>query len=173
MRFVGTMAPSHRMLALALAATLAGCPSAPAGQDASAPANDAFLAEDAAYDDGGPTDDAYACPARSPGRWVIGPFTYSGPDCTAMSSIDLEYHPVAFTVGADGTVTGCECDTAGDPCEVSLGEYDPHPPCLLRLACRGNPMNVYFESTTMARVIDHRLASGFGTCMGSGPFTHE
>ena len=163
----------HRLLALAvLVAALSGCPSTPS------PAPDAAtgLEDEDAYVEPGldawtAAEDAYACPMRNAGRWTIGTFTYSGPDCTDMSSIDLEYHPVAFTTGADGMVTGCECDTAGDTCKVALGFYDPAPPCMVRLSCRGNQMDVYFESPTSARVIDHRLAAGVGTCLGSGPFT--
>ena len=160
---------------IAGAALVAGCPSDPPAPDAAWTEDDAYYwaGEDAASEDAGAADDAYACPMRAAGRWVIGPFTYSGPDCTEMSSIDLEYHPVAFTVGDDGTVTSCECDTAGDACEVSLGGYGAAPPCLIRLSGRGHSMNLYVESATTARVIDHRLAAGFGTCLGSGPFSHE
>lgn len=150
-----------------------GCPPSPvASPDASLSADEDAYAEPGT-DAWASTDDAYACPIPGAGRWAIGTFTYSGPDCTDMSSIDLEYHPVAFTVGADGAVTGCECDTAGDTCEVLLGAYVAAPPCMIRLACRDNQMNIYFESPSAAQVLEHRLSSGVGTCLGSGPFTRE
>ncbi|MBX7190743.1 MAG: hypothetical protein K1X94_01715 [Sandaracinaceae bacterium] len=158
-------------LLAALSLALVGCPSTPAPSPDTGTAVEADAYVEPGEDAAAPTDDAYACPMRNAGRWTIGTFTYSGPDCTDMSSIDLEFHPVAFTVGADGTVTGCECDMAGDTCEVALGGYEPNPPCLVRLSCRGNQMDIHFESPTSARVLEHRLAAGFGTCYGSGPFT--
>lgn len=164
--------PLHASIAL-LGCLAAGCPPDPVASPDAARTADEDAHADLGTDAWVSPDDAYACPMPGAGRWVIGTFTYSGPDCTDTSSIDLEYHPVAFTVGADGGVTGCECETAGDTCEVLIGAYAAAPPCMIRLACRDNSMNIYFESSSVSRVLEHRLSSGAGTCLGSGPFTRE
>ncbi len=77
-----------------------------------------FVTEDAFQ----PGEDATfdSCPVPQAGRWVIGTFTYTGPDCMPDWTIDNEYHPVAFVVDETGSISSCQCDTDGDVCEVQL-----------------------------------------------------
>jgi hypothetical protein len=153
-----------------LGLVLTGCPSDPAPldapffEDALWVTDDAFApGEDASFD---------SCPVPQTGRWVIGALTYSGPDCVPDWTIDTEYHPVAFRVDDTGQVTDCECDTAGDTCTVEI-VGSRRPPCAARISCRGNSLEVTFQSTASSVVTEHRLASRSGYCYASGPFTPE
>jgi len=125
------------------------------------------------------TDDAFepgedatfdSCPVPQAGRWVIGAFTYTGPDCMPDWTIDSEYHPVAFVVDEMGSISSCQCDTDGDVCEVQISS-SRRPPCSARIACRGNQLDVGFESSTSGIVREHQLAARAGLCYGTGPFT--
>lgn len=169
---VSTLPATHLLLVCALGALL-GCESSTTpGTDSGTDEVDAFTPVE---DDAGGMEEIDAssgCPTLQAGRWVIGDFTYDGADCTADWTIDLEYHPVAFTVGSDGLVSGCECDTMGDACSVERSVISP-PDCSLLIACRGNSLRVTATSATTARVEMHQLAARSGICFGSGPFTPE
>lgn len=163
-----------KALAVLGALLLTACPAPSPGEpDAATASTDAFVpvGDDAGNDDAAMVPDAYTCPRPSAGRWVIGPFTYAGPDCTPRSSIDLEYHAVAFTVDASGNVASCECDTPTDTCVVSQGTAAP-PDCSVVLDCHGgSTIRIIVRSPTSAEVVDHDLSCCAGTCRGSGPFT--
>lgn len=154
-------------------ALVACTPSTPAAEpDAGAPGDDA----PALVDEDAPSvveEDAGGCPVPAAGRWAIGTLTNSGPACEADDSIDLEFHPVAFTVGSDGTITSCECDRPTDACTPGLaGTLGPeHCENLLQCASGGS-LWVYVTSATTAEIRMHSLVSSTG-CYASGPFNHE
>lgn len=158
-----------RALSFALfCAALMGCPSDPAPLDAPFFEDAVFVTDDAFE----PGEDASfdSCPIPQAGRWVIGTFTYTGPDCVPDWTIDSEYHPVAFLVDEMGQVTECQCDTVGDECTVEI-VGSRRPPCAARVACRGNSLNVTFESSTSGVVAEHLLSGRAGQCYGTGSFT--
>ena len=160
----------HTYLLVLVGAALVGCPSEPAPLDAPSFEDAAFVADDAFI----PGEDASfdSCPIPQGGRWVIGAFTYTGADCVSDWTIDSEYHPIAFRVDDMGNVADCECDTAGDVCEVQI-VGSRRPPCAARIACRGNQLDVTFASSTSGLVTEHLLSGRAGQCYGSGPFTPE
>ncbi len=157
---------------LVLAVPSACTTSAPiAAPDAGPPDEDApvVVGEDAPV----LADDAGGCPVPSAGRWMIGTMTNTGPDCQPDDSIDLEFHPIAFTTGSDGSITSCECDRPTDACTPELaGTLGTFCENLLRCASGGS-LRVYVTSPTTAEVREHELVSATGTCVASGPFDHE
>lgn len=166
----------RRLSASALAISALACSSPPLViDDAAIVAIDMGSPEDAfvmSPPDAASDPDAPECPVLAMGHYAIDTtmFTYDGPDCTPMSSIDLQFHPVSFDVDASGMVTACQCDTATDTCTVSTLQPPHLPDCSVTMDCHGAMDWIAFVGPMRAEMRMRRLASGFGTCYATGPY---